>query len=705
MKRELLCMLLAGAMTAGCGGQGTNRQVAEAAPAVQAQRGLMQAAIVEKGPPIDGTLESPIWQKCPPLTLGECTTERPGPMKTTARVLFDATHLYVAWQCEEPDTAGLKQDADQRDGDVWKDDSVELFVTGDSRRGYFHFAINPRGTLYDARSSSSKRDDTSYDADAVVKTSIEPGKQWTATLSVPLNELAAYVGDDQTWVVNLNRTRPARGQLGLTEWSWAVMGSNDYHQVLDYGQIKGVNIPKRDDGVTRTATKPPPPAQYDRGKKAGSVTVYHHWPEMTVPDRGEGTAKTIELRIRGSEGLKIAFLARGTGGVDRVSFNMFDKRSNDNTTPKAYCTVSEDWKPLVYRCDRFRYNAVANSTVSRNTDYSNLRFHGNRTEGKGALELRDFTIYRGEDTNAPAAPEDLKADSGDEGVKLTWKPGADNVGIALYAISRSGPDGKFVKIGESHLPEYLDTPPAAGRYSYRVLAVDFQDNVGAWSETASVRAAKGFPQPEPTALVKDRLGYAAHVRAIHEAGKGKVVRNLVLCFGDSITGATNYPLYTQASLGRYAVEAIGRAGWRTGQGRKVIDGDLDKVKPQFCLIMYGTNNNKAEKALPQAMDDLLAIAKSCENHGTIPIIATIPPRGFRDPQSKPEARFNEALIKTCRENKIPIAYVFEAFQAGGDRRKLLAGDGVHLVSGGWGVTGPAWAEAMKQVNFVLLDRP
>ncbi len=671
------------------------------------RRGLMQAVMIEKGPPIDGTLDSPIWASCPPLVLGECTSEKAGPAATTARVLFGPTHLYVAWECAEADTDSLKQAPTQRDGQVWADDCVELFVTGDTREGYFHFAVNPRGALFDARSTAAKKDDASYDSGAAVKAAVQKGSGWTVTMSVPLKELGAYVGANQTWVMNLNRTKPGPGPQALAEWSWAIMATNDYHQVLDYGQVQGVNVPRREDGVTRTATPPPPPASYDKGERAGSVIVYRHSPEMTIPDRGQGIAKAIDLNILGSEGLKVAFLAKAPAGVDSIPFNMADRRSNDNTTSKAYRLVGQDWRPLLYFCDRFRYNAQVESTVSRNVQYTNLRFHSMAAkDGRGELCLRDFTIYRGEDTDPPAAPADLKAAAGDEGVKLTWRAPADNVGIALYAVSRADADGKFVKVGQSHLGEYLDRPAKPGSFSYRVLAVDFQDNVGPWSKPAAAKIEKGFAPPEPSRYEQDRLGYAQQVRAVHQAGAGKVNKGVVLCFGDSLTGATNYRVYTEAALGRYRVEAFGRAGWRTDAGRKVIEGDLEKVNPEFCLILYGTNNQpKTGKPLEQAMDDMLFIATACRKRGTVPIIGTIPPRGFSDPASKPEAEYNAALVKMCRENKIPVAYIFEGLQAQPDRRTLLAGDGVHFVTGGWEVVGPAWAEAMGQVKFVLLDRP
>ena len=682
--------------------------LARGAAPVKAQRGRVSATIVEKGPPIDGTLASPVWRRCPPLELGECTSERPGPLKTTARVLFDAARLYVALDCAEPDTAGLRQGVAERDGRVWEDDCVEVFVTGDPRQGYFHFAVNPRGAFMDARTAGRTRDDASWNSSAVVKASVVPGQRWIVTLAVPLKELGAYVGEGQTWVLNLNRTRPARGGRGLAEWSWAIMGSSDYHQTRDYGQVRGVRIARGASGVVRQAAPPAAPATYEQGTDAGGVTVYRRVADLRIPDTGQGTSKAIDLLIRNSNGLKVAFLARGTGGVRTAQFNLFDERAGDNTTSDAYRIVGPAWTPVVYRVDRFFYNDGMNRRLARAASFRNLRFHGNRTPGgKGVLELRRFTIYRGEDARAPSAPAGLAARVGGEGVRLSWTPATDNVGVARYAVARAGAGSRFVKVGESCEAAFVDRPPA-GPQRYRVLAVDFQDNPGPWSAPASATVREAYGAPTPSPEERDRAGYAARVRAIHAAGEGKVARGRVLCFGDSITGATNYRRYVESALARYDVWARGYAGMRTSFARKRIDQDLAAVNPEFCLIMYGTNNSKAATALPPAMDDLLAVARSCATRGTVPVIATIPPRGFRDPKSAPEARFNEALRRMCRENQIPIAYAFEAFlrfERTGDRRTLLAGDGVHYIGGGWRVTAAAWRAALGQVSFALLDRP
>ena len=704
MGRAVLARTLAALALSWAGG-GLLAGERAAGPAPVAKRGLAQAVIVEKGPEIDGTLRSPVWQACPPLPLGECTTAKPGPLATTARVLFDATHLYVGFDCTEPDTAGLKQDVAERDGKVWEDDGVEVFVTGDPREGYFHFIANPRGAFADAVTRGSRRDDASWNSTAAVKACVVPNERWTVTLAVPLKELAACVGENQTWVMNLNRTRPARGNTPAAEWSWAILGSNDYHQVLDYGRIEGVRIPRREDGVTRQAPPVPPPPLYEQGREDGGVTVYRRFDEMTVPEDRDGLAKTVELLIRDSDGLKVAFLARAKGGVRTAALNLYDGRSGDNTTSDAYRWMDAQWRPVLYRCDRFLYNDGMNRMVARATSYRNLRFHGAKTpDGKGLLELRRLVIYRGDDASGPTAPANLAAGSATEGVLLSWKEATDNVGVATYVVSCAGDDGKFAKVGQSCEPAFVDKPAVAGRSSYRVLAADFQGNLGPWSEVARVDVPRAFEPPVPGAEERDRLAYAEKVRAIAAAGAGKVVRDRVLCLGDSITGATNYRRYVESALGLYDVWARGYEAQRTDFGRRKIDEDLKEVRPEFCLVMLGTNNSKAAKDIPAAMEDLLAIAASCEKAGTVPVIATIPPRGFDDPKSAPEAGYNDAVMKMCRENKIPTAYVFEAFQGGGDRRKLLAGDGVHLESGGWEVTARAWQAAMAQVRFALLDR-
>ena len=436
-----------------------------------------------------------------------------------------------------------------------------------------------------------------------------------------------------------------------------------------------------------------------------NLIVYKQIAELDIPDTGKGPTKSIPLKIEGSTGLKLAFLAKAAGGISSIPLNMFDAKAGDNTTPKSYAWVENDWQPIVYRCDRFRYNASGDSTVQPETKYVNLSFHGPPTPNQGGLlQLRNFVIYRGRDMEPPRAPKGLAIKTTEGGALLSWRPAQDNVGVAKYVVSRSGSDRIFRKVAESALPQYLDRPPVTEAYVYRVLAVDFEDNVSMWSETQSLQVEQSFPVIQLTAYERDRLNYTEYVRKIHAAGQGKVEKGLVFQFGDSLTGAINYQRFTEAALGRYVIEARGRAGWTTMQGRALIASDIKRLNPEFCLILFGTNNSKSQFAIKEAMEDILAMARACEENGTVPVVATIPPRGFTDPSSQPEGNYNAVLIQTCRQNKIPIAYLFEEFQTQPDRRALLAGDGVHWGKSGFPIAARAWKQAMEQVSFALADR-
>src|SRR5499426_2052459 len=158
---------------------------------VAASSQALEAVKATRPPVIDGGVGDDEWQTAPPVTgfiQYEPQRGDPSQLRTEARVLYDAAHLYVAFRAwdAEPITAQLTQ----RDADLLRDDSVVIVVdsTNDRRSGYY-FITNALGTQADGRISDDGRSsEATWDApwqSAAMRT--EYG--WSAEFSIPLSSI------------------------------------------------------------------------------------------------------------------------------------------------------------------------------------------------------------------------------------------------------------------------------------------------------------------------------------------------------------------------------------------------------------------------------------------------------------------------------------------------------------------------------------
>ena len=119
----------------------------------------IEAVKATKPPLIDGGVAEDEWQAAPPVAdfiQFEPQRGERSQLRTEARVLYDAGHLYVAFRAwdAEPITAQLTQ----RDAELLRDDAVVVVVdsTNDRRSGYY-FITNALGTQADGRISDDGR--------------------------------------------------------------------------------------------------------------------------------------------------------------------------------------------------------------------------------------------------------------------------------------------------------------------------------------------------------------------------------------------------------------------------------------------------------------------------------------------------------------------------------------------------------------------
>ncbi len=174
-------------------------------------------------PAIDGSPEDACWEQAMVATdfsvLGSAGGERAF-RQTTVRAAWDDRALYLHAICLEPDPASITARVTQRDGSVWLEDALEVFLVPDLASGAcYHFIANAAGVLYDELGT-----DGQYNANVSVAALI--GEQaWQVEMAIPWGELsqsAPQAGAE--WGFNVGREhRPVEP----TEWStWAPLEQN-----------------------------------------------------------------------------------------------------------------------------------------------------------------------------------------------------------------------------------------------------------------------------------------------------------------------------------------------------------------------------------------------------------------------------------------------------------------------------------------------
>lgn len=122
--------------------------VVEAAPG---EERVLTATTAEAPPVLDGQLDDPCWATAGRVDNFEVFMQTPGArVSTTVFACADRDALYFGFDCLEVSTDTLLAATTERDGPVWTDDSVELFLdTNRDLQTFYQIIVNPRGVFFD----------------------------------------------------------------------------------------------------------------------------------------------------------------------------------------------------------------------------------------------------------------------------------------------------------------------------------------------------------------------------------------------------------------------------------------------------------------------------------------------------------------------------------------------------------------------------
>lgn len=189
----------------------------------------------KNSPKVDGTLSPGEWDKAAGVTgfinnhvRGKGVSAK---NQTQVYLTYDDRRLYFAFVSPVPAQPPLRADVKSRDGQVWTDDSLEIFICPKAKREekepiYFQFVGNSAGIYYDARGK-----DPSWNGQWEYKSVIHD-QRWIAEASISFSDVGAgKPADGETWRINLCRSW--QNPREWTSWSQGV----NFHDTSKFGYL------------------------------------------------------------------------------------------------------------------------------------------------------------------------------------------------------------------------------------------------------------------------------------------------------------------------------------------------------------------------------------------------------------------------------------------------------------------------------------
>lgn len=209
---------------------------------------------VAVAPTIDGVVDPGEWKGAPAVRLTRSVDGRPARFRTDARLLWDATHLYVAFEVKDPDVWGTHR---ERDAKLYEQEVVELFIDADGDgRTYNELQVSPHNVIFDAAFPERRKNmDLSWDSgvESAVKvhgTLDNPADRdegWSVELKLPFERLNAVPrlppAEGDRWRFNLYRLEHHSNRKRIEGQSFSPLLVGDFHALQRFGWLTFVGGP------------------------------------------------------------------------------------------------------------------------------------------------------------------------------------------------------------------------------------------------------------------------------------------------------------------------------------------------------------------------------------------------------------------------------------------------------------------------------
>ncbi len=272
---------------------------------------------------IDGNGDEPAWLGASYVedfrkVFDQKRTAIPSERQTRAGILCDAENLYFLITAMEPTPKKMQIKATEKDGNVWADDGVEIFLYPQGAdNAYYQLVINPKGVVFDARQPGS---DAAFSLNATVKTRILKDR-YVVEAKIPVKRLGEF-SRGKMWKFHVVRN------VGLdqTKFSSYSIDGVAHHDFVNYRSLE-LGSPFLKNGSFDTAKNGKPVnwalknADYVK-KDEGSYAV-------RLNPRGACYQSLVTRELtqqNNTRKVRVSFLASGSGKLYVSSYNYHDEK-------------------------------------------------------------------------------------------------------------------------------------------------------------------------------------------------------------------------------------------------------------------------------------------------------------------------------------------------------------------------------------------
>jgi hypothetical protein len=189
---------------------------------------------------IDGDLSDAAWQKARAIEAFKTFDGKETQAATTGLAMTDANFLYLAFRCQEPQMDKLQTSPYARDGAVYTNDCIEVFIAPfENQARFYHLIVDAANQIYDAFSSDGK-EDARYEIPLISQTQ-KQADGWTLEMAIPLCDIG--LSNAREALMNFGRERKPVSELS----SWhGLFAQPKTWQTLPLALDKKYNVDVRD---------------------------------------------------------------------------------------------------------------------------------------------------------------------------------------------------------------------------------------------------------------------------------------------------------------------------------------------------------------------------------------------------------------------------------------------------------------------------